>query len=126
MYYVDNDFYLSVYKGTILTGNEVEKNLKSASKDIDTLTFNRIVEKGFESLTEFQQNIIKEVICQFADFKFSNADLLENVLNSYSINGVSMSFNKSMNITVVNKVIIPTNLYSYLEQTGLTCRNLRC
>lgn len=125
MPYADITYYIDKYKGSELDADNNEKYLKSASQDIDTLTFNRIVECGFEKLTEFQQNIIKKVCCQFADFKFSNSDLLENFLNSYSINGVSMNFDKSWNIKIIRGVAIPKNVYELLEQTGLTCRSFR-
>lgn len=45
-------------------GPEVsEIKLREASRHIDTLTFNRIVDAGFGSLTEFQREIVKEVCC---------------------------------------------------------------
>lgn len=125
MPYADKEYYINEYKGSELHENNIEKYLKIASLDIDTLTFNRIVECGFKELTEFQQNIIKDVCCQLADFKFSNSDLLENFLNSYSINGVSMNFDKSWNIKIIKGIAIPKSMYELLEQTGLTCRNFR-
>lgn len=125
MPYVDINYYKNEFKGTEIKEEDIEKCLKSASQDIDTLTYNRIVEKGFDNLTEFQQNIIKDVICQLADFKYTNSDLLESILNSYSINGVNMSFEKSWNIKIIKGIAIPKNLYSFLEQTGLTCRSFR-
>ncbi len=125
MPYADSIYYKNQYKGTEISEDNLEKYLKSASRDIDTLTFNRIVESGMENLTEFQQNIIKDVVCKLADFKFSNKDLLESILNSYSINGVAMNFDKSWNIKIIKGVAIPKNLYSLLEQTGLTCRSFR-
>ena len=36
--------------------------------------YNRIVGKGFDNLTNFQKDIIQRVCCQFAEFKFENAD----------------------------------------------------
>lgn len=123
--YADITYYKKEYKGKILPENEIEKSLKEASMHIDTLTYNRIVGKGFENLTKFQQDIIKEVVCKLADFEYENADLLKSPLNSYSINGVSASFSASWNIEIQNGVAIPKDYYSLLSQTGLTCRNLR-
>ncbi len=123
--YADITYYKKEYKGQILPENEIEKSLKEASMHIDTLTYNRIVGKGFENLTKFQQDIIKEVVCKLADFEYENADLLKSPLNSYSINGVSASFSASWNIEIQNGVAIPKDYYSLLSQTGLTCRNLR-
>ena len=89
------------------------------------MTYNRIVGKGFEKLTKFQQDIIKEVVCKLADFEYENADLLKSPLNSYSINGVSASFNASWNVQIQNGIAIPKDNYCLLQQTGLTCRNVR-
>lgn len=124
--YVDKIYYLNTYKGSIIPESKRDECLEKASKHIDTLTYNRIVGRGFENLTEFQQENIKEVICKLADFEFENADILQTLLSSYSINGVSMSFNQNWNVQIQNGIAIPKDYYSLLEQTGLTCRNLRC
>ena len=44
-----------------LIEDDIEKYLISASRHIDSLTFNRIVAKGFENLTDFQREIVKTV-----------------------------------------------------------------
>ena len=107
-----------------LTENDVEKYLLSASRHIDSLTFNRIAAKGFESLTEFQQEIIKTVCFDMANFEYENEDLINSVLQSYSINGVSMQFGSSWNIAVVNGVAIRRDTYNLLMQTGLCYRGI--
>lgn len=103
----------------------IEKSLKKASRHIDTLTFNRIQGIGFDNLTEFQKEIIKEVCCELANFEYENEDVITSVLNSYSINGVSMSFGDSWNIKVLKGVAIPTELYETLSQTGLCTLTFR-
>ena len=122
--YVDIDYYLNSYDGTMTDEEEIEKMLLSASMDIDTLTFNRIVEIGFANLTEFQQVIIKKVICRLADFEYENQDLLQSPFNSYSINGVSANFGEAWNVEIQNGVAIPKNIYTLLCQTGLTWRKI--
>lgn len=124
--YADITYYQNTYKGTIIPKDEIEKKLKEASMHIDTLTYNRIVGKGFENLTKFQQDIIQEVVCKLADFEYENEDLLKTMLSSYAINGVSMSFGENWNVQIQNGVAIPKDDYCLLGQTGLTCRNLRC
>ena len=124
--YADITYYQDTYKGTKIPKEEIDKRLKEASMRIDTLTYNRIVGKGFENLTQFQQNIIKEVVCKLADFEYENEDLLKTMLSSYAINGVSMSFGDNWNVQIQNGVAIPKDYYCLLGQTGLTCRNLRC
>jgi hypothetical protein len=125
MPYANKEYYRNQYYGTELDDGIVEKYLKLASNDIDALTFNRIRDVEFDNLTDFQQNTIKDVICRLAEFKFLNKELLDNFLSSYSINGVTMNFEKSWNVKIIGEVVIPKNLYSLLEQTGLTCRNFR-
>ena len=125
MPYANKEYYRNQYYGTELDDGIVEKYLKLASNDIDALTFNRIRDVEFDNLTDFQQNTIKDVICRLAEFKFLNKELLDNFLSSYSINGVTMNFEKSWNVKIIGEVVITKNLYSLLEQTGLTCRNFR-
>lgn len=124
--YVDITYYQNTYKGTVIPEDKIEEKLKEASMHIDTLTYNRIVGRGFGNLTKFQQDIIKEVVCKLADFEYENEDLIKSVLSSYAINGVSMNFGTSWNIQVQNGVAIPKDYYCLLSQTGLTCRNMRC
>lgn len=95
--------------------------LKRASQKVDSLTFNRIVGRNFDNLTEFQQGIIKEVTCYIADFDYNTS--LNNGLTSYSINDVSMSFDKS-NLITINGIEIEKDTYSILVQSGLTYRGI--
>ena len=103
----------------------IEEYLKKASRHIDTLTFNRIQGIGFDNLTEFQKEIIKEVTCELANFEYENEDVIKSVLSSYSINGVSMSFGDSWNVKVLKGIAIPTELYETLKQTGLCTLSFR-
>lgn len=122
--YADTEYYLNDYKGSVISADNMEKALKTASRHIDTLTYNRIVGKGFDNLTSFQQNVIKEVCCQMADFETENEEVLNSILQSYSVNGVSMSFGNSWNIKIQNGIAIKEDLYEMLQQTGLCCRSL--
>ena len=100
---------------------KLEKALKQASRHIDSLTYNRIVGWGFSSLTEFQQEIIREVVCLQADFEYENADEINSVLSSYSINGVSAQFGSSWNVFMDKGVAMKRDVYALLQQTGLCC-----
>lgn len=125
--YINKEYYLNTYKGKVIPEDEIEEKLIEASLHIDTLTYNRIVAKGFENLTKFQQDIVSRVICKLADFEYENEDLIKTVLSSYAINGVSMGFGgDNWNIEVQNGIAIQKSDYYLLSQTGLTCRNLRC
>ena len=96
-----------------------------ASRHIDSLTYNRIVGQGFSNLTPFQQDLIREVVCQQADFETENADEINTVLQSYSINGVSMQFGNSWNVFTDKGVAMKRDVYAMLCQTGLCCRLAR-
>lgn len=110
------------YGSRDIPADELEKALRLASRQIDSLTYNRIIGRGFSNLTEFQQELVKEVCCQQAEFYYNNQDLIESALKSHSINGVSMSFGSGENVKCLNGVFIHSNTYALLEQTGLTCR----
>ena len=100
----------------------LEKFLTKASHQIDSMTFNRIVDKGFDNLTAFQQDIIKRAVCDHANFIYENEDALSSVIDSYSINGVSMKFGDGMNITTDDGVTMEKDTLALLKQTGLCCR----
>lgn len=120
--YADGIYYQDEYGGRIL-GEDAVRYLKQASRHIDSLTYNRIVGREFSNLTEFQQEVIREVCCRQAEFEYENADLLDTVLSSYSVNGVSMGFNgQSWNIFSDKGVAMKKADYALLSQTGLTCR----
>lgn len=120
--YADYDYYSEVYKGKVLTVENADNYLKQASRHIDTLTFNRVV-GAYDTLTQFQQEIILEVLCQLAEFEFENESVLKSILSSYSINGVSMNIGNSWNVQIINGVAIMQDLYDQLSQTGLCCRS---
>lgn len=122
--YADFEYYTNEYKGTMLE-EEAVKALKQAERHIDTLTYNRIKKCKFEGLTEFQQGIVKECACMMADFEHNNASMINSLVNSYSINGASITFSgECANCQLVDGVIVQKDTYAYLAQTGLTCRSL--
>ena len=113
--YVSLEEYLKTAR-ELIPQDDVDKMLRQASRHIDALTFNRIVAKGFDNLTEFQKDVVKEIVYRQAEFEY------ENVLSSYSLNGVSMNFGSSWNLYIEDGVAIRKDLYALLEQTGLCCR----
>lgn len=123
--YVTPEYYCNEYKGSIVPQDALEKALKQASRHMDSLTCNRIAGRGFSCLTEFQQEIIREVCCQQADFEHENADEISTILSGYSINGVSAQFGSSWNVFMDKGVAMKRDVYSLLSQTGLCCRLAR-
>lgn len=118
--------YLSVeeYKEMDPTGAAADGDLLQAEFDVDSLTFNRIRGAGgITELTELQQELVKRAVAQQADFRHEYAELLNNPLSSYGINGVSMAWDKS--VLVQQSGVFTTNAVIYLlRQTGMTYRGL--
>ena len=123
--YVTPEYYINEYGGRLIPGDDLEKTLRQASRHIDSLTYNRIVGQGFSRLTPFQQEVIQEVVCLQADFEYENADEISTVLQSYSINGVSVQLGSSWNLYTDKGVAMERDVYALLTQTGLCCRIVR-
>ena len=123
--YVTPDYYKEIYKGSTVPEDELERVLRQASRHIDSLTYNRIVGQGFSNLTEFQQEAIREVVCLQADFECENADEINTILSSYSLNGASVSFGSSWNVFTDKGIAMMRDVYALLSQTGLCCRLAR-
>ena len=121
--YVEEQYYRQNF-GSVLPEEDEEKALKKAESHVDALTWNMIRGIGFEHLTEFQKNTIREVCCELAEFEYDNADMINSVLQQYSINGVSMTFGSSWNMMVQNGIAIRRDTYEKLCQTGLCCRRI--
>ena len=123
--YADYEFYKNTYNGTLEEADAL-KALNKASRHIDTLTYNRILEVGFNNLTEYQQGIIKECECLMADWETENADYINSMLSSYSLNGASMSFTgQSASATVISGVAVSREIYAHLQKCGLCTRSIR-
>ncbi len=123
--YADPIYYREIYHGTRIPEEEQFSYLKNASRHIDSLTYNRIVGRGFSHLTPFQQEIIQEVVCMQAEFEFDNQDIINTVLSGYSLNGASIQFGKSWNVYQDKGVAMKKDVYAMLAQTGLCCRLAR-
>ena len=89
-------------------------------------TYNRIAGKGIDVLTEFSKGIVQDVCCQLADFEYENEELINTILKSYSLNGVSYWLNNSWNMLLTGGVAVEAgDIYSMLEQTGLCYKGVR-
>ena len=123
--YADPAYYWETYGGNTVPGESLEAALRQASRHIDSLTYNRIREQGFGNLTGFQQEVVREVVCQQADFEYENADEISTILSSYSINGVSAQFGSSWNVFADKGIAMKRDVHALLSQTGLCCRLAR-
>ena len=123
--YASKEYYQNEYQGSIVPEDKLLKALRQASRHIDSLTFDRIVGQGFSNLSRYQQELIREVTCQQADFETENADEIDTILQSYAINGVSAQFGSSWNVITEQGVAMKRDVYALLCQTGLCCRLAR-
>ncbi len=121
--YVSKIDFSKMFPNSQIPSEEIELYLKTASVDIDSLTFNRIVACGFDSLTQFQKEKVQNAVCRQAELRFQNKELFESVIQSYSINGVSVTLDKSRLITICGATT-STDIYSELKQSGLCVRRL--
>lgn len=120
--YADVNFYLESFpQGTQEASCEIEASLALAEMKIDEVTFNRIRGRGFENLTEFQQEKIKLATCYQADYIHENGyDGAE--IQSYSVLDISVTV-KDSGKTYEKRGLCPV-AYALLQQTGLTGRAL--
>lgn len=123
--YVTESYYINTYGGRTVPEEDLRSALHQTSRHIDSLTYNRIAGRGFDNLTDFQKEIIQEVVCLQADFECENADEINTILSSYSINGVSASFGSSWNVFMDKGIAMKRDVYALLCQTGLCCQLAR-
>lgn len=123
--YVTPDEYKQFRPGSAVPDEELPVWLRQASRHVDSLTFNRIADRGFQNLTPFQKETVQEVVCLQAEFECENADEISSVLSSYSINGVSAQFGNSWNVFTDKGIAMERSVYSLLSQTGFCCRLAR-
>jgi hypothetical protein len=120
MAYVDAEYYKSTYGGTVIPDPELTRHLDKASDQIDSMTYNRILAVGIESLTAFQQERVKKAVCTHADFIYQYGSYLDMPVTGYSAGSISMSF-KSVEAGGIKTSEDVTGL---LKPTGLMDRRL--
>ena len=120
--YVDKKYYFDEFKGNKVPINEIEKYLRLAQEKIDSITFNRIVAIGFNNLTKFQQEKIKDAICYQAEYIYVNGYNNEDNrdVSSYSVLDISVSVDNSNNDkTIAQRKNMSEMAYDYVHKTGL-------
>lgn len=119
MYATPEDYKL--YGDGLITAEQLDKALSRASDQVDSLTYNRIVAKGFDDLSPFQQKNIKKAVCRQSDFQYQYGDFLNMPLGGYSAGSVSLSFKA---ITGAGGIQTSESVINLLTATGLTSRRL--
>lgn len=120
MAYATSDDYAQYGNGSI-PAESLGKALDAASDAIDSLTYSRIIGRGFDSLTPFQQFRVKKAVCQHADFTYQYGDYLNMPLQSYGAGSISMSFKAEEG---AGGVQTSRAVIELLKATGLTDRRL--
>lgn len=120
MPYVDATYYKDTFGGTIIPDASLINKLERASDQVDSLTYNRIIGKSFDNLTEFQKDKVKKAICIHAEFMEQYGEYVDMPLNGFSAGSTSVSFNANN----INGIATTQEVINYLKQTGLTSRRL--
>lgn len=118
MGYIDLEEVLG--RGYICDTDNAEKYLRLAHNKIDELTFNRIKGIGFENLTDFQQECIKNAVCEQAEFYVENGTEGSTIKN-YSLAGVSVTMSDEKEH---DRMGVSATVYNYLKMTGLMSRRI--
>ncbi len=120
--YVDEKYYSDNFNGKKIPEDEIEKYLKLAQEKIDSITYNRIVAIGFNNLTNFQQEKIRDAICYQAEYIYINGYNNEDNrdVSSYSVLDISVSVdNSNSNKTIAQRKNMSEMAYDYVHKTGL-------
>ncbi len=121
--YVNEDYYLKTFNGTLLSNDELDKYLELAQEKIDSITYNRIVKIGFNNLTDFQKDKISKAICYQAEYVKGNGYNNEENrdISSYSVLDISVSVDSSKK-SIAQKLSMSEIAYDYVHKTGLDSR----
>ena len=116
--YVDEADYMALTDGSQPYDGQ---RILQAEDEVNDLCFGRIAAIGFDRLTDFQRSRIKKAVCLHAVFLAQYADMLQSPLDSYGINGVSMSFDSGKTVTQ-GGVTTSHAVLAQLRQSGLAVR----
>ncbi len=122
--YVNRAYYFTTFEGALLVDDDVEKYLKKAQEKIDSITHNRIVRIGFDNLTEFQKEKVKEAICYQAEYIKENGYNNSESISSYSVLDISVSIDKVTKSDAESQYM-SEEAYEAIQKTGLASNNWR-
>ncbi len=121
-YIVKSDY--TAFTTTAISDSDFTLISERASDIIDTITFNKIADKGISSYPLSVQSKIKKATCALCESIQINGGvttLAQSVddLTSVSIGSFSYGKNSNSGTNSVHGVTIPPLLYMYLSGTGL-------
>lgn len=91
MVYVDYDYYLNNYYGTLPKGSFDSLVLK-ASREIDNNVNTRLTQEKIDNLPKEAQEQLKYTACALIDLINRKQESEDKKISSYSIDGVSKTF----------------------------------
>lgn len=116
MTYADVSYYDDEYGGIEVNADQLNRLLKRASRDIDSLTGFSI---DFEKLSSRNQKLVKDAVCAQAEFLATNGETASTVIDggsSFSIGSYSEGRNGG---TDTNPTRYAATVKDYLFPTGL-------
>ena len=121
-YIVKSDY--TAFTTTTISNNDFNIISERASDIIDTITFNKVADKGISFYPLSVQNKIKKATCALCESIQTNGGVTTlaqsaDDLTSVSIGSFSYGKNSSSGTNSVYGVTIPPMLYMYLSGTGL-------
>lgn len=118
-YYIDNGYNL-------LNEDNCEKYLNQSTRQINILCKNRLFNGIFEKYTEATQNVVKNIICEHAEYLSDNdnGNTPDNgIIKKYTNGSASVEYdNATRMIKNIGGIQIKTSLYDELILTGLCYR----
>lgn len=107
------------------TDAQTAKLIRNAENCVDSLTFHRIPAKGgLEKFSRFIQEQVKKACCEQVIFLQTYGDMVNSPLQSYGINGVSMTLKEDAAISR-GGVTVSRRVYNLLLPTNLMYRGIR-
>ena len=122
--FVDYEDYQK-YGNNILSEDDAYNFLNKSERQINALCNNRILDNSIQRYMDKSQEIIKQVICEHAEFLYTKKDEIYNgKIKSYTNNGASITYDSNLATRTINGVFIKSDLYSELVQTGICYRGI--
>ena len=125
--YATSEYYITTFKGGVIPKDDVDRCLQEASEKIDSITFNRIVARGFDNLTPFQQEKVQKAVCYQAEYIYINGynDEETEDVASYSVLDISVNVKTDSEKTQAKKECMSEMAYELINKTGLATKGFR-
>ena len=123
--YISADDILAYNAEFTRTATDINRLINEAEDAVNSLTYYRIPAKGgLQEFSEFVQKQVKKACCEQVIFLHTYGDMVNSPLQSYGINGVSMTLKED---AVISRggVTVSRRVYNLLLPTNLMYRGIR-